>query len=641
MTIHSIVIQKLLSTNAHLGRRVAAQHFKIYTYGIRNSQAIIDSDKTLICLRNAASFISHLARDKKARFLFVNTNPLFDEIVEQMTKKIGIYSPRDNVMWRMGGFLTNSFSPKKFRSRNKKVCFGPIQPPDCVVVLDTERKSSVILEADRLQVPIVALVDSTMPWEYFKKIAYPVPANDSVQFVYLFCNMITKTFLLEQKKLRALKGDVKEELAVSKKESREEGQQIEQTKSESKISSAMDELLLVPFQNLPPFSDDIAEIKQLLEKLVVVKFNGSLGTTLGFGGPKSIIEVHNGLTSLDLIVNQIESLNSKYGCRIPLVIMNTTRTHDDTLKVLGKYSKSSIDILPFCLGEHLQPESVDEQNTEAKLYPSDDAAAFFSLMKSGTLDVLLTQGKEYVQIVSSDSTAATIDPKILNHLAQHKIEYCMEVTPTTSTYLRNNIVTQRQGRFQLTEITQNPSKHAMEKFKFIDTRNLWVNLKAIQRLVDTDALNLSTPKGVDDKASSLPETSINSAIRVFEQPIGLIVPQYQFVPLNATSDLLLLQSDLYSSAGGNLVPNTVRANPVNPSIDLGPEFEKVSDFQSRFKSIPSIVGLDSLKVTGDVWFGAGVALKGRVSIVAEPGIKLEIPDGVVLDNTEIKDPADI
>lgn len=102
-----------------------------------------------------------------------------------------------------------------------KVCFGPIQPPDCVVVLDTERKSSVILEADRLQVPIVALVDSSMPWEFYKKIAYPIPANDSVQFVYLFCNMITKTFLLEQKKLKAMRGDVAvEEPVASKKESR-------------------------------------------------------------------------------------------------------------------------------------------------------------------------------------------------------------------------------------------------------------------------------------------------------------------------------------------------------------------------------------------------------------------------------------
>lgn len=57
----------------------------------------------------------------------------------------------------------------------------------------------MILEADRLQIPIVSLVDSAMPLEYYKKITYPIPANDSVQFVYLVCNLITKTFLLHQK----------------------------------------------------------------------------------------------------------------------------------------------------------------------------------------------------------------------------------------------------------------------------------------------------------------------------------------------------------------------------------------------------------------------------------------------------------
>lgn len=197
--LHSIVIQKLLSTNAHLGRRVVAHHFKLFTYGTRNGLAVIDSDKTLICLRSAAEFVAALAK-QRARFMFVNTNSLFDEIIEQMTKKIGCYSPYMNTLWRTGGFLTNRYSPKKFRSRNKKLCFGPTQPPDCIVVFDTERKSSVILEADRQQIPVVALVDSSMPLEYYKRITYPIPANDSVQFVYLFCNLITKTFLLHQKR---------------------------------------------------------------------------------------------------------------------------------------------------------------------------------------------------------------------------------------------------------------------------------------------------------------------------------------------------------------------------------------------------------------------------------------------------------
>ncbi|KAJ4843291.1 hypothetical protein Tsubulata_025470 [Turnera subulata] len=410
MTLHSIVIQKLLSTNAHLGKRVAEHHFKIYTYGMRNKMAIIDSDKTLICLRHAASFIAQLAREKHARFLFVNTNPLFDEIVEQMTRKIGLYRPSDNIMWRMGGFLTNSFSPKKFRSRNKKLCFGPIQPPDCVVVLDSERKSSVILEADRLQIPIVALVNSNTPRDIYEKIAYPVPANDSAEFVYLFCNIITKTFLLEKKKLKTLKGDTaKDDLLLPEIESSKEVQQNEQSES----SMSVDEVLIVPYQSLAAVSDDIAETGSTLDKLVVVMFNYTLATDVGFNGPKSTIEVRDGLTPLDLMVNQIESLNYKYGCQIPVVLVNTNRTHDDTLKVLKKYSKSNIHILPFNLGKHPQEQSLRGGSGDDELYPSGHPAIFVSLLKSGSLDVLLAKGKEYVQFISPKNIAAAVDPSIL------------------------------------------------------------------------------------------------------------------------------------------------------------------------------------------------------------------------------------
>ncbi|CAF1861731.1 unnamed protein product [Brassica oleracea var. botrytis] len=52
--------------------------------------------------------------------------------------------------------------------------------PDCVVVFDAERKSSVILEAAKLQIPVVAIVDPNVPLEFFEKIMYPVPARDSV-----------------------------------------------------------------------------------------------------------------------------------------------------------------------------------------------------------------------------------------------------------------------------------------------------------------------------------------------------------------------------------------------------------------------------------------------------------------------------
>ncbi|XVE62431.1 hypothetical protein DITRI_Ditri06bG0117600 [Diplodiscus trichospermus] len=621
MTIHSVVIQKLLTTNSHIGRQIATHHFKQFTYGFRNKQAIIDSDKTLICLRNALNFITCLSRDRSSSFLFINTNPLFQPIIDEMTSRVTSLSPeRASNLWKMRGFLTNSFSPKKFRSRNKKLVFGPTRMPDCVVVFDTERKSSVLLEAERLGIPIVGLVDSSMPWEYYKKVTYPIPANDSVQFVYLVCNMITKCLMAETKKKEGRKG------IGRKATSREE--------AEKTSGSASDEVLVIPYDNLVPISGDSTETKQLLDKLVVVKFNGALGKNMGFSGPKSLIEVKNGSTVLDLIVNQIQSLNSKYGCNVPLLLLNSSRTHNDTLKVLEKYSSSKMDIHPFRQGDQFQQELFVNEGGEDEWYSSDHGTQFLSLMNGGTLDLLLSQGKEYALVVNPDNAAAVVDPKILNHLAQNSIEYCMEVTPTTSTGLMNFMASSLQGKFKASDIlycpdledfTSNPTQSLVKKFKFIDTRNLWIDLKAIKRLVDTGAFKL------DD----LP------TLKLFEKSVGITIPQSLFLPLNSTSDLLLLQSDLYTFDEGVLVPNDARTSPNNPSIDLGPEFEKIRDFKQRFKTIPSIIRLDSLEVTGDVWFGADITLKGRVKIAAAPGVKLQIPDGVVLKNEEINDPRDL
>ncbi|TQD88464.1 hypothetical protein C1H46_025988 [Malus baccata] len=89
---------------------------------------------------------------------------------------------------------------------------------------------------------------------------------------------------------------------VSRYVSGEEAQHVEW----SKIQTPTDEVV-VPYDGLAPTPEDPEEIKKLLDKLVVLKLNGGLGTTMGCTGPKSVIEVRNGLTFLDLIVIQIES----------------------------------------------------------------------------------------------------------------------------------------------------------------------------------------------------------------------------------------------------------------------------------------------------------------------------------------------
>ncbi|WVZ19020.1 hypothetical protein V8G54_006342 [Vigna mungo] len=648
MTIHSIVIQKLLSTNAQVGRRVVAHHFKGYTYGFRNRMAIIDSDKTLICMRSAFNFIASLARHN-ARFMFINTNPLFDDIFNLMTKKVGSYSSSTSSLWRTGGFLTNSYSPKKFRSRNKKLVFGPTQSPDCIVIVDTDRKSSVINEAFKLQIPVVALVDSAMPLDVYNRIAYPVPANDSVQFVYLFCNLITKTLLHEKSKAAAAAADSREEA-------------LRKGKSKSKSDLDKVDLTVVPYASLTPLPEDTEETKKLLDKFVVLKINGAQGRNMDLDGPKSAINISDGQTFLDMIINQIEMLNSKYGCRVPLLLFDKNDIGDTSLKVLEKYSKSSVEVHTLKPGESGELKLSGEHSSKEEMHPFDEAEVFRSLMTGGTLDSLLSQGKEYILVLKSDNVATIVDPNILNHLMINDIEYCMEVTPNQSF---NLILTAM--KFKLSSIFVRVLSCAVI-FKHM---KMWVSLRAIKRFVDADELKQEKP----------------SVFKFFGNVIGVSVPESRFFPLDVTSDLLLLQSDLYTCREGVLTRNPARTNHSNPVIDLGPEFEKISDFQSRFKSIPSIIELDSLRVRGDVWFGANITLKvqltflslficitpvkprarpthpvkrgletwteirhalaeprysgGRVTISAKPDLKLEIPDGVTIENKEINDLADI
>ncbi|XP_021713619.1 UTP--glucose-1-phosphate uridylyltransferase [Chenopodium quinoa] len=423
----------------------------------------------------------------------------------------------------------------------------------------------------------------------------------------------------------------------------------------SKIKTPTDDIV-VPYDTVSPPPEDEAKTKELLDKLVVLKLNGGLGTTMGCTGPKSVIEVRNGLTFLDLIVKQIESLNSKYGSKVPLVLMNSFNTHDDTLKIVEKYTNSNVEIhtfnqsqYPRLVVEDFSPLPCKGQTGKDGWYPPGHGDVFPSLMNSGKLDLFLSQGKEYIFVANSDNLGAIVDLKILNHLVQNKNEYCMEVTPKTLADVKGGTLISYEGKVQLLEIAQVPDEHvnefkSIEKFKIFNTNNLWVNLHAVKRLVEADALKMEiipNPKEVDGVKVLQLETAAGAAIKFFDNAIGMNVPRSRFLPVKATSDLLLVQSDLYTVVDGFVIRNPARNNPTNPSIELGPEFKKVSNFLSRFKSIPSIIELDSLKVVGDVWFGAGVALKGKVTISAKSGAKLEIPDGAVIADKEINGAEDL
>lgn len=111
------------------------------------------------------------------------------------------------------------------------------------------------------------------------------------------------------------------------------------------------------------------------------------------------------------------------------------------------------------------------------------------------------------------------------------------------------------------------------------------------------------------------------------------MPRSRFLPVKKTSDLLLVMSNLYSLKNGTLDMSPLRMFPTTPLVKLGDkDFSKVKDFLKRFQTIPDLLELDHLTVSGDVTFGRGVSLRGTVIVIANEGNTINIPDHAVLEN---------
>ncbi|KAG7283563.1 hypothetical protein CRUP_026490 [Coryphaenoides rupestris] len=329
-----------------------------------------------------------------------------------------------------------------------------------------------------------------------------------------------------------------------------------------------------------------------LNKLVVVKLNGGLGTSMGCKGPKSLISVSNENTFLDLTVQQIEHLNKTYNADVPLVLMNSFNTDEDTNKILQKYTHHRVKIHTFNQSRYprINKESLlpiakelgmKGENADA-WYPPGHGDIYASFHNSGLLDTLLAQGKEYIFVSNIDNLGATVDLSIVHHLmsqpADRRCEFIMEVTDKTRADVKGGTLIQYEDHLRLLEIAQVPKAHVDEfksvtKFKIFNTNNLWISLPAIKRLQQENSMDL--------------EIIVNPKKREF---------------------------------------------PSTPHIKLGSSFTKVQQFLTRFDSIPDMLELDHLTVSGDVTFGKNVSLKGTVIIIANHGDRIDIPAGAVLEN---------
>jgi UTP--glucose-1-phosphate uridylyltransferase len=386
-----------------------------------------------------------------------------------------------------------------------------------------------------------------------------------------------------------------------------------------------------------------------LEHVAVVKLNGGLATTMGLRSPKSLLEAREGRSFLDIIIGQTVALRRRYGVRLPLVLMDSEATRADTLRALADHpelgDEEPADFLqsmtPKLEAETLAPVNWP-QEPALEWSPPGHGDVYGALARSGMLTALLERGVRYAMISNADNLGATVDPRIAAHMAREGVPFLMEVVEGTEADRKGGHIARRRadGQLVLRETAQTPTEDLdsfrdYRRWRYYNTNNLWIDLRALARALEESDGVLELPliinrKTVDPRDPQSPpvlqlESAMGAAIGSFPGAALLRVPRTRFVPVKTTDDLLVLRSDVYALTDDLRVePRSERGERL-PFVELDPRFYKLLDaFEARFPAgPPSLVEADRLVVRGDVTFGPGVIVRGAVEVEAAEPARIE------------------
>ena len=390
--------------------------------------------------------------------------------------------------------------------------------------------------------------------------------------------------------------------------------------------------------------------KDVLGQTLMIKLNGGLGTSMGLQKAKSLLKVRGELSFLDIIARQ-----SAYW-DVPLVLMNSFVTSQDSNNALSPYSHLGATGLPIEFLQHKVPkinkETLEpvswESNPALEWCPPGHGDLYTALQTSGLLQLLLEEGYRFAFVSNSDNLGAVMHTGILGYLAEEEIPFLMEVADRTPADRKGGHLAQTpEGQLILRESAQCQevdleSFQDINRHRYFNTNNLWIDLKALQRLLIEKEGILGLPlirneKTVDprDKSSTVVyqlETAMGAAIQVIAGSGAIRVPRTRFAPVKTTGDLLAVSSDLYElreDASLSLIPERA-GHPLKTNLDSA-NYKKVDDLYHRFPDgFPSLKACTSLKVEGDVTFGKDVVLEGDVHISVPSGESLTIEAGTLI-----------
>lgn len=389
-----------------------------------------------------------------------------------------------------------------------------------------------------------------------------------------------------------------------------------------------DEISLEEIHNSYPLD------RALLSKLVVIKLNGGLGTSMGLDKAKSLIPIKGSLSFLSVMAKQIEFLRTKFGIEVPLLFMDSYNTQEDSQKELKQNGFKQTLRSSFL--QHKVPRldaktyaPIQSKVEKDNWCPPGHGDIYFTMMEEGILDELLNKGFEIAFLSNGDNLGATVDPQIVSYLLKENIHFAMEMTPKTLAdkkggAIYRKLVGGKMTQYELLETAQVPKEHEHEfsglgKFRTFSTNNLWINLRALKERFKQGNFSLSlivNPKQVDGKDIIQLETAMGSAVGNFSNFKGIIIPRDRFAPVKKTEDYLIRRSDAYVlNEDFSLTMAKERKDKglgeVLVSLDEK-HYKKIQQFDALFVSLPSLLYCEELVVEGEVLFDVPVTIKGKV-----------------------------
>jgi len=218
-------MKQLLEAGVHFGHQTSRWNPKMrpYIFGARNGIHIIDLQQTVDLFREACDFVRETAA-RGGSILFVGTKKQAQEPIKGEAERSG--QSYVSVRW-LGGTLTNFQTIKQSIERlkkNEEILADPEASatfkkrerlmmeregeklrvnlqgiremkrlPDALFVIDPDREAIAVAEANRLQIPVVAVVDTNCDPD---RIAYRIPGNDdAIRAIRLFCTAIADAVL--------------------------------------------------------------------------------------------------------------------------------------------------------------------------------------------------------------------------------------------------------------------------------------------------------------------------------------------------------------------------------------------------------------------------------------------------------------